>query len=279
MKRLDFHVHFDGGDPVKIAEMAEIARRDECYLALSGGLHYGAHDFLPNEEVLQWCKKYPDVFLPLAKFELWDAVRPELIGRWKEQGFKGVKFIYPYYEYDHDLYMPVYEACEKYDMPVLFHTGNYRPNAEDIRCRRPILKNMNPLNLDRIARSFQKLHIVMAHLGTRVWRAQAVELIGMHANLYADLAGSGSWLGISPQDLNAMMQPFPAYFRPGDDPFRNYRKLVFGSDGYVMRPGAHTMGLDYYERTLMLNAVPEDVRFGIMGGTVASWMGLELDRG
>ena len=97
----------------------------------------------------------------------------ELIYRWKDAGFKAIKFIYPYYEYDHDLYLPVYEACQKCELPVLFHTGNYRPNEADIRWQRPTLKNMQPIKLDRICRCFPKLHVVMAHMGTTFFRELA----------------------------------------------------------------------------------------------------------
>lgn len=279
MNKIDFHVHFNGNDPKEIENLANIGRKDGCMMAMIGGLHYGGYDFIPNEEVLAWCKKYPDVFIPMAKAELWDTASPDEIYRYKEQGFRGIKFIYPYYEYDHDLYMPVYEACEKCGLPVLFHTGEYRPHPFDAIARRPVLKNMAPINLDRIARSFPKLHIVMAHLGTRVWRQQAAELIRIHSNLYSDLAGCGSWQGLQPDQLHQLLCPTPLTFsaRQTDGIYHNYHKLVFGSDAYVKIPTPHVEGLAHYQRLLLMNAVPESIQRDIMGGTVASWMGIKLE--
>ena len=278
MKRIDFHVHFDGTDPEKIAGLAELGRHHSCMMAMIGGVNYGGYDFIPNDEVLKWCRKYPDVFIPMAKIDLWDKVYTDEVYRCKDAGFRGVKFIYPYYEYDHDLYMPVYEACEKCDLPVLFHTGEYRAHAYDAVVRRPVLRNMAPITLDRIARSFPKLNIVMAHMGTRIWRFEGAELIRMHDNLYADLAGSGNWQGVLPAELHNLLcpQPLTSCARRGGI-YRNYRKLIFGSDAYVMNHIAHIEGMDHYERMLMLNAVPDDIRQEIMGGTVARWLGIELD--
>lgn len=275
MRSFDFHFHCNSGAAEDVAKVLELCKKLDTVVALSGGLRYGGHDFLPNEQVLELCKKNPDWFVPLAKFDLWDKVEVDLIYRWKEAGFKGIKFIYPYYEYDHDLYMPVYEACEKVGFPVLFHTGNYRPNPADILWKRPVLKNMHPITLDRIARSFQKLNIVMAHMGTALFRELGAGLTQMLPNLYADLAGCGNWMGVSPQQLDTMMQPVPHRFQ-GNEPCRNYRKLIFGSDGYMNNPEPLITGKTYYEQSLMLNAVPQEIRDGVMGKTAASWVGIEL---
>jgi predicted TIM-barrel fold metal-dependent hydrolase len=151
------HVHVDSADKDKLDYLAETARKNETMLAMIGGLGYGEKDFIPNEQVIEICKKYPDCFIPIAKLTLWDKADPAEVYHYAEMGARGFKCIYPYYEYDHDLYMPLYEAAEKCGMPILFHTGNYRPCHFDTICRRPMIKNMQPLTLDRIARSFQQL--------------------------------------------------------------------------------------------------------------------------
>ena len=67
---LDIHVHCDSGDPAKLDFLAETCRSRHTVICLSGGLRYGGHDFLPNDEVIAICKRYPDCFLPLAKLDL-----------------------------------------------------------------------------------------------------------------------------------------------------------------------------------------------------------------
>ena len=61
MKFIDCHVHFDGNDPEKIRELAELGRHNRCMMAMIGGINYGGYDFIPNDEVLAWCRQYPDV--------------------------------------------------------------------------------------------------------------------------------------------------------------------------------------------------------------------------
>ncbi|MBR2874040.1 MAG: amidohydrolase family protein [Lentisphaeria bacterium] len=170
--------------------------------------------------------------------------------------------------------MPVYEAAAKCNLPLLFHTGNYRPNPADELYRRPVLKNMHPINLDRIARSFQSLKIVMAHMGTRIFQDEASQYIKMLPNLYADLGGCGQWLRMQPADLAEMLCSDTVTV---DRAMSGFRKLVLGSDAYVTHPGIVPDGADHYLRLLRRIGVPKEIIDGIMGKTVASWMDVELD--
>ncbi len=268
--QIDFHAHFDIGDPAKVKAFVVNCEKNSCRAAMSGGLHYGGHDFLPNDQVLDFCDQYHEWLIPLVKIDLWDqAIDLSELRRLADRGARGVKCIYPYYPYDHDLYMPLYEECEKLALPMLFHTGNYRPNAEDMSSRRPILKNMDPVNLDRPARSFQRLKIVIAHLGTTFWRTQAAEMIKMHANVYADLAGSGSWQALSAEKLAELLAPPVAICRDND---KFFHKIVFGSDCYVSRPETQTCGKLHYEQILSKIGASAELHDAVMGGTVAPWL-------
>ena len=167
---LDFHAHFDSIDPVLIRTFIQNSEQNQTVTVFSGG-NMGGNCYAPNEEVLRLCRKYAPWFMPAAKIDLWDnAVDLGEIRRLKDKGVIALKCIYPWYEYDHDLYMPFYEEAEKLNLPILFHTGDYRPHETDRQFRRPFLRNMLPLTLDRIARSFPELPIVMAHLGTTYYR-------------------------------------------------------------------------------------------------------------
>ena len=273
MTRLDIHVHCNSNDPEKLDFLAEQCRREGTIACFSGGLRYGGHDFLPNDEVIAICRRYPDCFVPLAKLDLWETADPAEVYHYAEKGVKGFKCIYPWYAYDHDVYMPVYEAAAKCGLPILFHTGNYRPNPADEIYKRPMLKNMDPISLDRIARSFQDLKIVMAHMGTRIFQDEASQYIKMHANLYTDLGGCGQWCRMQPADLAEMFKPDMLEV---DVTMKNYRKLVLGSDAYVDYPKVMTEGAAHYERLLRRIGVPEDIIAEIMGRTVASWMHIDL---
>jgi predicted TIM-barrel fold metal-dependent hydrolase len=271
---LDFHAHCNSSESTLLRKFAETYEAGNAIAVLSGGLRYGAHDYETNEKVITVCREYSGLFVPMARIDLWDTPPdPAQVHYYAELGAKGFKFIYPYHEYDHDIYMPLYAEIEKIGLPVLFHTGNFRPSEADIVWQRPVLKNMNPLNLDRIARSFQKLQIVMAHLGTSVWRHEASELLKMHENIYADLAGSGSWQGLSAEELAVCFRP---YIHPFDPEYRNFRKLIFGSDAYVSYPAVMPAARQHYEMMLSKLGLPQGIRDGIMGETAASWLGIAL---
>ena len=274
MTRIDMHVHCDSSDPDKLAVLAETCRKLDCYACLSGGLRYGERDFLPNDEVLEICKRYPE-FIPFAKLDLWETADPAEVYRYAEKGAKGFKCIYPYYEYDHDIYMPVYEAAQECGLPLLFHTGNYRPCKADEIYRRPMLKNMHPINLDRISRAFPRLKIVMAHLGTRIFQYEASQYIKMHANLYADLGGFGQWRRIQAHELAELLSPDG---RVVDPEMANYRKIVFGSDAYVTHPETMVSAALHYDELWKRIGVPQETVREIMGGTVAKWLGIELEQ-
>ncbi len=268
---LDFHAHFDSIDPVLIRTFIQNSEQNQTVTVFSGG-NMGGNCYAPNEEVLRLCRKYAPWFMPAAKIDLWDnAVDLGEIRRLKDKGVIALKCIYPWYEYDHDLYMPFYEEAEKLNLPILFHTGDYRPHETDRQFRRPFLRNMLPLTLDRIARSFPELPIVMAHLGTTYYRTEAAELIKTHANLYADLGGCGSWLALSAEELRDLLC-HRLYKRDASGKY--FGKLVFGSDCYITRPDVQTRALQCYRHLLLMNDISEEIIAQVMGETVKKWIHL-----
>lgn len=275
MKLVDIHVHCDSLDPEKIEVLADTARRNSTCLAMIAYVRNGDGTAYPDyDAVLDICRKHPDCFFPAAQLDLWDKADPEQVPRLRDKGFRMLKCIYPYYEYDHDLYMPVYEAAETHGLPVIFHTGCLAPHKLDRVYRRPMLRNQDPLTLDRVCRSFPGLKVIMAHLGTSMFRHQAAELLKRFDNLYADLAGSGSYMCITPDELRVMLRPALRHFDPD---FVNYKKLVLGSDAYVTYPQNVTAAQFHYRRLLNTIGVPAEVQDLIMGGTAAKWLGISME--
>ena len=94
-------------------------------------------------------------------------------------------------------------------------------------------------------------------------------MIKMHPNVYSDLGGCGSWMGLSPERLAELLVP-PIHF--GDDPARFFKKLVFGSDCYVKYPGVQDRAKLHYEQILSKVSSSQELRDAVMGGTVSSWI-------
>ena len=82
---------------------------------------------------------------------------------------------------------------------------------------------------------------------------------------------------MSPQKLDDLLAPFPRAFTRSNI-FSGYEKLVFGSDSYVNMPEIHKEALASYNNLLFVNGVPAEIQQKIMGGTVAGWLGISLEK-
>lgn len=269
--RIDFHCHCTSTDEATVRSFAELCKETGTIACLCSIGPRCSKRCCTNNEVMEVTRMFPDRFIPFAFVDLWKDVDSGCVDAFAEEGFKGLKCITPYYPYDHDIYMPVYERAEKHGLPMLFHTGAFRPNAGDVRDRRPVLRNMEPIAIDRIARSFPKLRIVMAHLGSTFFRREAAEMVRLHPNVYTDLAGNGSWLGLGPEELTDLLAN-PV--RETDTSFDGFRKLVFGSDSYTDNTASFVPAQRCHEYLLERVGVPGEIRMEIMGGTAASWLDL-----
>lgn len=97
----------------------------------------------------------------------------------------GVKLL-PGYQYfypgDARCY-PIYKLCLKYEVPVIFHTGDtYSPGEA------PKVKYAHPLHVDDIATDFPELKIIIAHMGNP-WLIDCAEVLYKNPNVYADISG------------------------------------------------------------------------------------------
>ncbi|HEX7832327.1 MAG TPA: amidohydrolase family protein [Thermoanaerobaculia bacterium] len=126
----------------------------------------------------------------------------------------------PKYAYD-DVYEPVYALAEKYDVPVIFHTGDTASVAAK-------LKYADPLTIDEVAVDHPKVRFVIAHCGNP-WIESAAEVAYKNPNVYLD--GSALLIGDMtklPRDQvrRYVIEPIRWVFGYIENP----DKLMFGSD-------------------------------------------------
>lgn len=126
------------------------------------------------------------------------------------------------YQYAYDKnYKPVYELAEKYDVPVVFHTG-------DTNSTRAKLKFADPLTIDEVAVDHPKVRFVLAHSGNP-WIESAAEVAYKNPNVYLDgsalLIGNLDRMPRSKVD-EYVVRPLAWIFGYLEDP----GKLMFGSD-------------------------------------------------
>lgn len=81
------------------------------------------------------------------------------------------------YAYD-KAYRPIYTLAAKYDVPVVFHTG-------DTYSKKGKLKYSDPLTIDEVAVDFPKTTFVIAHLGNP-WIESAAEVAYKNDNVFVE---------------------------------------------------------------------------------------------
>jgi predicted TIM-barrel fold metal-dependent hydrolase len=154
-----------------------------------------------------------------------------------EKGLKSKKYgcIKIYLGYIHQFaadkkYTPAYRLAEKYDVPVVFHTG-------DTDSTRGILKYADPLTVDEVVVKYPKIRFVLAHCGNP-WIQSAAEVAFKNQNVWLD--GSAFLVGDlgtrSKEKIDrTIIQPLAWIFNYLDDP----EKLMFGTDWPLVNIGAY----------------------------------------
>ena len=124
------------------------------------------------------------------------------------------------YAYD-QVYVPFYRLAEKYDVAVVFHTGDTASTTAK-------LKYADPLTIDEVAVDHPKVRFVIAHCGNP-WIESAAEVAYKNPNVYLEcsalLIGN---LDEMPKDKvdTYVVRPIEWIFGYVENP----RKLMFGTD-------------------------------------------------
>lgn len=214
MKIFDTHIHFPagffsgGGLDTNTCYRSLNALAERCSkLNIERACLIGGPGIL-NDWVRKALDKFPDFFVGLAYFDL-DAEKPESVSRYREQGFKGLKFILPRMPYDDPSYYGVYAQAEAEGMVSLFHTGiiggpydflqlSGQPDERIIeKCKKSeqAMKTyrssslfMQPLTLDTISMQYPELKIIGAHLGYGHYDT-ACAVARWRRNVWFDISG------------------------------------------------------------------------------------------
>ncbi len=234
-KVINIHGHLHGTDDVDALvrewEACRVVRFCcQCLGApwslASGGEYFAADDLLP------WMRKYPEMIVGFAEVDLGSIPSPTSeVEKRKEQGFSGLKFILPAYRYNDDRYFHLYEAAQRLEMPILFHTGYVTVTSEEGAGLDVDSDRMGTECFDRIARAFPGLVLIGAHFCHSFYHPGQI-MAQNHRNVYMDMSGgSGERPHLS--KIKKALAPFPG--ADWDDPQDNlaiglFAKMVFGTD-------------------------------------------------
>lgn len=261
---IDAHHHLIGEEGYidKLIKTMKLVGIDK--VCLSGlGIGNGLDDFgkfnlgslsPSNDDVLSAMQKYPEHIIGFGVIQL-GRDNVSRVDELYQQGFKGIKVTRPLADYNHDDYMDIYARIAELNMPILFHTGVVLVTQADVKddvCS----DRMRPIKIDRIARRFPKLKIILAHMGVP-WFTEAAEMARFHKNVFVDLTGSNK--GWRNRKSTAFFQEL-FYWENA------FNKIIFGTDVVAEEIA------DSYEsqkRIFNLAQVSDNVQRRIFGRTMA----------
>jgi predicted TIM-barrel fold metal-dependent hydrolase len=141
---------------------------------------------MSHQELLRIARQGKDRFVPFAGVDPNAGVQAkrELRRAIKELGFRGLKIhssansVYPN---DRRKMYPLYETCQEFGLPILFHTGTTGLGDCEI-------KYSKPEYLDEVSQDFPDLRIIMAHFGWP-WMNVAIAIALRNPNVFIDVSG------------------------------------------------------------------------------------------
>ena len=122
-------------------------------------------------------------------------------------------------------YHDFYRLAEKYQLPVVFHTG-------DTYDKKAKVKFAEPLQIDEIALQYPKVNFVLAHMGNP-WIQSAAEVVYKNDNVFVDVSALmlGDVSKANPEALEELaIKPIRWFWLYVENP----KKLMFGSDWPLM---------------------------------------------
>lgn len=139
--------------------------------------------WVPNEVIAKYVAEHPEKLVGWASV---DPTQPGHIEELKksvhELGLRGLKVGPAYQHFDprDKSFWPVFELCEKLNIPVIWHQGTTFPSNGN-------LSISNPLGLEPICMAFPKLRMIVAHIA-HPWETDLIVLMRKAPNLYADIS-------------------------------------------------------------------------------------------
>lgn len=257
---IDSHDHA-GSDQQWVEEMVKMYRAHNamaCVLAVM-------EDF---ELVKKAAHDYPDVFIPYGRVRPDDPNAVREIEEFYKAGFVGIKFHSPENNWDDPKYHQLYRMCEYMGLVMLFHTGITSRSINDKPSLGTMMR-MRPGYLDLICRLCPRAIVQGAHFGNP-WYDEAAEACRWNPNLYFDISGS-SLIKLEMTGQLDIFRKILWWAKLGGNPGA-FEHIVFGSDTQVQMVEEK---IGEFERFLEANQVPEEIRDGMWGLTLARFLDLD----
>ncbi len=195
--------------------------------------------WVPDEYVAAFVARAPD---KLVGFAASDPTQPgyeeEFTYAIEHLGLKGLKLgpIYAGFDPRDPICDPLYETCQRFGIPILFHTGTTFNHAAPLEYGRPWL-------FDEVAIRYPDLRIILAHIG-HPFSEECLVVIRKHPHMYADISA--------------------LYYRPWQfyntlisaQEYRVTHKLLFGTDYPFAKSQDSINGLRHVNDIIAASGLP-----------------------
>lgn len=175
---------------------------------------------------------YEEKLIPVNQFE-------EHARSGKIKVFGEVMAVYKGLTLADSVYQPYLTICEKYGIPVAYHSGGSFPNAQQHGWPKYRIALGDPFLIEDVLVKYPKLKIYLMHAGENFYE-NTLRMMDGYPNLYADL-GVEMW-------LHSMTKDFALKFLRSAKQYGVLDRVMFGSDQMVW-PEAITSSINF------LNAV------------------------
>lgn len=169
-----------------------------------------------------------ETLIPVNQFE-------EYIKSGKIKVFGEVMAVYKGKTLADPSYQPYIAICEKYGVPVGYHSGGSFPNAQNLGWPNYRIKLGDPFLIEDVLVKYPKLKLYLMHAGENFYE-NTLRMMDGYPNLYADL-GVEMW-------LHPMTKDFAIKFLKSAKEYRVLDRVMFGSDQMVW-PEAITNSIDF----------------------------------
>lgn len=171
---------------------------------------------------------YDDTLLPIQTFE-------EFVKTGKIKVFGEVMAVYKGKTLADSSYQPYLAICEKYGIPVAYHSGGSFPNAQQLGWPKYRITLGDPFLIEEVLVKYPKLKVYLMHAGENFYE-NTLRMMDGYPNLYADL-GVEMW-------LHPMTKDFAVKFLKSAKEYGFLDRVMFGSDQMVW-PEAITSSINF----------------------------------
>ena len=253
---VSYHMEKHGRHPDEMAQMYQRLNMMAVIFDVDCETRTGVK--ISNADTAGWVKKYPDTFIGYGSVDPWKGkVAVDEVKRCADLGLRGMKFQQAIQAFNptNSRFFPIYEACNRLNLPVIFHGGTTAISAGSPGGGGLVLEYCKPIPyIDEIAARYPELRIIIAHPAWP-WHDDQLAVMRHKGNVYMDLSGwAPKYFPESIiQNVNTLVQD----------------KVFFGSDFPVLAP----------ERWLSEFAglpIKEAVRPKILLHNAAKFLGINL---